>query len=116
MHRKRFGFTLIELLVVIAIIAILASVLLPAIARAREEGRKSNCKSNLRQVGITMEAYVDNYGDQRFLPFDADGGVESLSLLYSPPQQLLTGPGVVTCPSTVDNITTRTTLSTSTCS
>ena len=59
----RAGFTLIELLVVIAIIAILVSLLLPALTRARDSGRKAACISNLRQMGIAVHAYAsDNDG------------------------------------------------------
>ncbi|MCL4788309.1 MAG: type II secretion system GspH family protein, partial [Verrucomicrobia bacterium] len=60
---RRGGFTLIELLVVIAIIAILASLLLPAIASAKARARACACKSNLRQIGIAMTMYAeDNRG------------------------------------------------------
>lgn len=62
---KRKGFTLIELLVVIAIIAILAAILFPVFARARENARRSSCQSNLKQIGLGMMMYIQDY-DERF--------------------------------------------------
>jgi prepilin-type N-terminal cleavage/methylation domain-containing protein len=59
MTRRRRGFTLIELLVVIAIIAVLISLLLPAVQAAREAARRSQCRNNLKQVGIAAANYHD---------------------------------------------------------
>lgn len=65
MLRPKRGFTLIELLVVIAIIAILAAILFPVFARARENARKSTCQSNLKQLAQATIMYVQDY-DERF--------------------------------------------------
>ena len=63
---NRRAFTLIELLVVIAIIAILAAILFPVFARAREKARQASCLSNMKQLGLSMMMYVQDYDE--FLP------------------------------------------------
>jgi prepilin-type N-terminal cleavage/methylation domain-containing protein/prepilin-type processing-associated H-X9-DG protein len=68
MKNSRKAFTLIELLVVIAIIAILAAILFPVFARARENARRASCQSNLKQIGLGIMQYVQDYDEK--MPFN----------------------------------------------
>jgi prepilin-type N-terminal cleavage/methylation domain-containing protein/prepilin-type processing-associated H-X9-DG protein len=103
------AFTLIELLVVIAVIAVLAALLLPALSRSKEAGRATVCVSNLHQIGIALQIYVD--GNRNLLPVmrdrSSDTNVVSTNTLPSPDVVLkaeLGNTNVLRCPSDNQNI------------
>jgi prepilin-type N-terminal cleavage/methylation domain-containing protein len=73
---KRSAFTLIELLVVIAIVAILASLLLPALAHGKEKGRTAACLGNLHQMGVALQVYIDESNNR--LPYMEDRSTNSM--------------------------------------
>ena len=101
MNTFKKGFTLIELLVVIAIIAILAAILFPVFARARENARRASCLSNMKQVGIAMMQYTQD-NDERYMVADHDDNNPPVGADYAwfmPLQPYIKSAQVFICPS-----------------
>jgi len=94
---KRSGFTLIELLVVIAIIAILAAILFPVFARAREKARQASCLSNMKQLALAVHMYIQDY-DER-MPYGSSVPINLHYCIWEGTQPYVKNMQILVCPS-----------------